>query len=89
MDEQKRAGFVATAEKIKGAAMCLIGVIIAYMAIDNYIKVSNAIIGTTIRMPRILEWAYDTLGLIPAVALQILLGLALAGYGIYKIRTGK
>ena len=89
MDEQKRARFVATAEKIKGAAMCLIGIVIAYMAIDNYIKVSNAIIGTTIRMPRILEWAYDTLGLIPAVALQILLGLALAGYGIYKIRTGK
>ena len=89
MDEQKRAGFVATAEKIKGAAMCLIGVIIAYMEIDNYIKVSNAIIGPTITMPRILEWAYDTLGLIPAVALQILLGLALAGYGIYKIRTVK
>lgn len=57
--------------------------------LDNYIKVSNAIIGTTIRMPRILEWAYDTLGLVPVVGLQTLLGLALAGYGVYKIRTGK
>ncbi len=89
MDEQKKAAFLATMEKIKGTSMCVIGVLIGYMAIENYIKVSNMIIGTTIRMPRILEWAYDTLGLIPAVALQILLGLALVGYGIYKIRTGK
>ena len=35
MDEQKRAGFVATAEKIKGAAMCLIGIVIAQQCHDT------------------------------------------------------
>lgn len=89
MEEVSRNKFLSTMERIKGGAMCLVGGVIVYFAIENYIKVSNAIIGTEIRMPRILEWSYDNLGLVPSVILQSILGAAVAGYGLYKIATGK
>ncbi len=80
---------ISVAEKIKGAAMVLIGGVIVYFAIDNYLKVSNAQIGTVIRMPRILEWSYDYFGLLPSVILQSVLGGAIALFGLFKLVGGR
>lgn len=77
------------AERVKGAALILIGGVLLYFAIDNYIKVSTAEIGAVIRVPRILEWCYDNLGLTPSVVLHSLLAAAIIGFGIRKIAVGK
>lgn len=82
----KSEKFLILAERIKGAAMVLIGSVIVWFAIDNYIKLSRSELGMAyIRIPRVLEWFYDNLGLIPGVALQILIGVGLAAYGARKI----
>jgi hypothetical protein len=76
-------------EKIKGGAMLLIGVVIIYFAIDNYIKLSSSELGIAyVRMPRIIEVIYDKFGLIPGVILQSAIGLALSAYGLRKIIRG-
>ncbi|MGO4335891.1 hypothetical protein AB4037_13350 [Labrys sp. KB_33_2] len=76
---------ISIGERIKGAALMLIGGVIVYFAVDNYLKVSNAQIGTVIRMPRILEWSYDNFGLVPSVILQSILGGAVVLFGLFKL----
>ncbi|MGL5837240.1 MAG: hypothetical protein ACRCY3_01920 [Sphingorhabdus sp.] len=87
---EKSEKALSVLERIKGGAMVLIGSIIIWFAIDNYIKLSSSEIGMAyVRMPAILEWIYDNLGLVPGVILQSIIGLALALYGLKKIISGK
>lgn len=69
--------------------MCVVGGVIIYFAVENYIKVSDATSGTTIRMPRILGWSYDTLGFLPSVIIQCILGGVITVYGLYKMVSRK
>lgn len=89
MTENSANKVVDIAQRVKGAALLLIGGVLLFFAIDNYLRVSNAQIGTTIRMPRILEWSYDTLGLVPSVILQSILALVIMLIGIRMLVVGK
>ena len=77
------------AERFKGAALILIGGVLLFFAIDNYIKVSNAIIGTNIRVPRVLEWSYDNLGLVPSVVLHAIIAAIIILFGLRMLIKGK
>lgn len=77
------------AERFKGAALILIGGVLLFFAIDNYIKVTNAIIGTHIRIPRILEWSYDNLGLVPSVILHAIIAAIIILFGLRMLIKGK
>ncbi len=80
---------IDVAERFKGAALILVGGVLLFFAIDNYIKVTNAVIGTNIRVPRILEWSYDNLGLVPSVILHALIAAALILFGLRMLIKGK
>ncbi|MGO4450462.1 hypothetical protein AB4Y96_16190 [Phyllobacterium sp. TAF24] len=75
--------------RFKGAALVLVGGTLLFFAIENYIKVTNATIGTYIRIPRILEWSYDKLGFLPSVALHAILAVAIILFGLRMLVKGK
>lgn len=77
------------AERFKGAALILIGGVLLFFAIDNYIKVTNAVIGTNIRIPRVLEWSYDNLGLVPSVILHAIIAVIIILFGLRMLTKGK
>ena len=78
------------AERIKALCMVFIGALIVWFAVDNYLKFSNSRIGIVyLRVPKILDWAYDTIGLVPSVLLQVIIGVGLAAYGMRKFMRTK
>jgi len=89
MTTSRPSKVIDTAERVKGAALILIGGVLLFFAIDNYIKVTNAVIGTNIRIPRVLEWSYDNLGIIPSVMLHALIAAALIVFGLRMLIKGK
>lgn len=79
------------AERVKSLCMMLIGSLLVWFAVENYVKLTNSKIGMAyVRIPRILEWAYENIGLVPSVLLQIVMGVSLAVYGAFRlIRVGR
>ncbi len=42
-----------------------------------------------VRIPKILSYVYDYLGFVPGTAIQVVLGLGVAGYGLWVLFARK
>jgi hypothetical protein len=73
---------LATLDRIKGAAICAVGGVMIVFAVKNWLAIHDSTIGMAyLRAPRVVMWAYENLGVLPASILQAALGLAVISYG--------
>lgn len=77
--------------RIKGIAVIVVGIMLFAFSIENYLTLTNSLSTSTsfVKVPWILAWAYDTLGILPASILNGILGILVFGYGCRVFRTAR
>lgn len=79
---------VVIMNKIKSAAIVVVGTCIIAFAIKNYLDWNSSELGlVNVRVPKVLYYIYDTLGFIPGSILQVIMGLLVIVYGFYVFKS--